>query len=155
MFVQTSLNKVYSHEGTSGVRNSFLESPQVFSGDDESLDLSCALVDLQKEIKLELSDTALTCSLKVPLFNVYLVDLGVPHQLFYRIFAVEAVASKYLNGVGGHLIGDVSGEGLSDRGVVRVSATLVHFPGGPLVRHPCQFHLHRHLSQKEGHSLVL
>lgn len=85
----------------------------------------------------------------------HLVDLGISHQLLYRVFAVEAVASKYLNSVSCHLIGDVSSEGLGDGGVVGVSAALVHFPGGPLVRHPGQLHLHRHLSQEEGHSLVL
>lgn len=85
----------------------------------------------------------------------HLVDLGIPHQLLYGVFAVEAVAAEYLNSVAGHLIGDVPGEGLGDRGIVGVSATLVYFPGGSLVGHPRQLHLHRHLSQEEGHSLVL
>ncbi|TNN88550.1 hypothetical protein EYF80_001333 [Liparis tanakae] len=47
----------------------------------------------------------------------YLVDLGVSHQLLHRVVAVEAVASKYLNGIRSHLIGDVSGECFGDGGV--------------------------------------
>lgn len=50
MFVQKSENKVYSNEDESGVQNSFLESSQVFAGNNESLDLSCALVDLQRKL---------------------------------------------------------------------------------------------------------
>lgn len=59
----------------------------------------------------------------------HLVDLGIPHQLLHRVFAIEPIASKYLNSVSGHLIGDVSSEGLGDGGIVGVSAALVHLPG--------------------------
>ena len=85
----------------------------------------------------------------------HLVDLGVPHQLLNRILAVETVASEYLDSISSNLVGDVSSKGLGNRSIVSVSAALVYFPGGPLVRHPRQLHLHRHLSQKERHSLVL
>lgn len=87
--------------------------------------------------------------------TTHLVDLSVSHQLLHRVFAVEAVSSKHLNGIRGHLIGDVPGECLGDGGIVGVFAALVHLPGGALVRHPGQLHLHRHLSQEEGHGLVL
>lgn len=139
--------------------NLFLVSSQVFSGNDESLDLSCALVDLQRKIRQK--DKMMFCQLapagsdEVNIIVTHLVDLSIPHQLLHRVFAVEAVASEYLDGVSGHLIGDISCEGLGDGGVVRVSSPLIHFPGRPLVRHPRQLHLHCHLRQDEGHNLVL
>lgn len=81
--------------------------------------------------------------------STHLVDLSVSHQLLHWVFAVEAVTSEYLNSIRGHLVGNVSGEGLGNGGVVGVPATLVHLPGSPLVRQPGQLHLHRHLSEEE------
>ena len=45
--------------------------------------------------------------------SVYLINLGVPHQLFYRILWVVAVPAKYLHSIGGAFVGDVGAEGLS------------------------------------------
>ena len=49
-----------------------------FPADDDSLDLSCSLVDL--------------------------INLGVPHQLLNRVLSVEAIASKHLDSISGGLL---------------------------------------------------
>ena len=48
-----------------------------FPGDDDSLDLSCSLVDL--------------------------IDLGVPHQLLRGVLGVEPVSTKDLDSIGSRL----------------------------------------------------
>lgn len=87
--------------------------------------------------------------------NIYLVDFCIPHQLLNGVIRVEAIASKNLNGVGGHLIGDIPSKRLCNGCKVGVPAALVHFPGGPLVGHPSQLYLHCHISQHERNRLVL
>lgn len=132
----------------------------VFSCNDKSLDLSCAFINLQrtkKKKKKQLWSFAnqLDILMTITWTLAHLVDLSIPHQLLHRVFTVETVASKHLDSVRCHLICDITSKGLCDRRVIRVSAALIHLPGRSLVCHPRQLNLHRHLSQEEGHSLVL
>ena len=60
----------------------------------------------------------------------HLVDLSVAHEFLNGVLGVESVASKDLDGVGGTLVGHVTGQGLGDRGQVRVAGTLIGLPAG-------------------------
>merc|ERR1712055_835776 len=79
-----------------------------FPGNDDPLDLSCALIDL--------------------------VDLCISHQLLSRVFSVETVATKDLNSVSGGLVGHVSGKALGNGGVQRVPLSHVSLPSRLHVR---------------------
>lgn len=54
---------------------------QDFSGDDHTLNLRCAFIQL--------------------------VDLSITHELLDRVFSIKAVPAKDLNGISGALVSDV------------------------------------------------
>ena len=86
-----------------------------FPGNDDSLDLSGALVDLMKK-ENEQHIFEKLC-VKHTKGKNHLVDFGIAHQLLSGVVGVEAVAAKDLDAVGGGLVGDVTREALGNGGV--------------------------------------
>ena len=82
-----------------------------FPGNDDSLDLSGALVDLMKKENEQ------------HIFENYkggrnhLVDFGIAHQLLSGVVGVEAVAAKDLDAVGGGLVGNITSKAFGHGGV--------------------------------------
>lgn len=68
-------------------------------GNDESLDLWCALINL--------------------------VDLGIPHQFLDRVFCVETITAEDLHGVCSSFVGDLGSVALRYRSEDRVPDTCV------------------------------
>ena len=52
---------------------------------------------------------------------LYLVNLSITHQFFYRIFSVESISSKNLNGIGSSFVTNVSRQAFSNRCIIGVS----------------------------------
>ena len=86
-----------------------------FPGNDDSLDLSGALVDLMKKENEQHIFEKLHVKHKGG--KDHLVDFGIAHQLLSGVVGVEAVAAKDLDAVGGGLVGDITSKAFGHGGV--------------------------------------
>src|SRR5512138_3685197 len=103
---------------------------QQLLGDDHSLDLVRALVDLG--------------------------DLGVAHEALDRELAGIAVAAEDLHRVGGHLHGGIGGQALRGRGLERGAGDPVIDEAGGVVHDQARgVHRHRHVREHELDALEL
>ena len=95
--------------------------------DDDALDLSGSLVNLQRKRQcyrfpdLRARHSASTDKKTI---YFYLVNLGVAHEFLHRVLGVEAVAAEDLDGVRRRLVRHVRRETLRDRRVVAVTVPL-------------------------------
>merc|ERR1712083_443228 len=108
---------------------SLLGDTHPFPGNDDSLDLSGALVDL--------------------------VDFGIAHQLLSGVVGVEAVAAKDLDAVGGGLVGDITSKAFGNGGVQGVLLSNVGLPGRLHVCQPGTLGADGHVSEHEADRLVV
>ncbi|GMT32173.1 hypothetical protein PFISCL1PPCAC_23470, partial [Pristionchus fissidentatus] len=84
-----------------------------------------------------------------------LVDLGVSHQLLHRVFAVEAVSSEDLDGVGGCLVGLVGSEALGNRGKVGGAHLKPDVSRGLVGHESAHLEIDGHVGQHELNCLVV
>ena len=119
------------------VKDSLHVLGDVFSSNDELLDLASPLVNLE--------------------------DLCISHKLLNRVVAVKSIASKNLNGISSILVGSVTSKELrtlfspvilqrlylGDGGEISVSNTGINLPGGLVSHQSSELRSRGHLSQKE------